>query len=177
MGKTLALLALCLVLGVCAGREIAKFEVDPAGASLVDETEASYGLDQTTDLATTEASNDFYQTIYVQNKCDKQISVAAHYQIPWKSDWKTEGWWNMKPGAKFLIFQTRNGIVYLHAHISSNPSTIFGTPTHHWDVHGKSYGFFEWHLGGIFMTSHTRAFTCGKKLELVPVETTTSAVA
>lgn len=68
-----------------------------------------------------------HSDIYIKNETDRELEVAVHY-MPFENGvrfngWKTKAWYKLKPGQEAFLFQTHNGIFYVHAHDQSMENT------------------------------------------------------
>lgn len=82
---------------------------------------------------------DSFNRVYVTNKCNQPILVAANYK-ELNNQWTAKGFWQIQPGQSAYIANTRNTILEL------NGVSIDGRL--HWSgsskrsINGRSYGFF-----------------------------------
>ena len=136
--------------------------VDAAKGQVVkDKATADKILDQIqAELTDPEAGSDGLSRVYIRNNCDSPIDVAIHYLDGQSGlgNWRSDGWFRLKPGEKRSAASTKGRYVYFYASSPTDISSEWsGTFYHH--LQGNRYGFFKVDLG-TGVVDFTQSFNC-----------------
>lgn len=100
-----------------------------------------------------------YDKIYFENKCHRTIWTAIHY-VDLNGKWSVEGWWEIAPGQKAYVANTRNTVYYFHA-TSDNKKYRWGSQNYMWNVNNQGpFDFLKGQISSKEWGTWTQQFSC-----------------